>query len=38
MEEIKCAAFNIFNRGTTLFGVYPPSGLKITKKKGTKHK
>ena len=31
LEAIKCAAFNIFMRGATLFQIYPPSGLKMTK-------
>ena len=38
LEAIECAAFNIFMKVATLFRIYPPSGLKIIKKPGTKHK
>ena len=39
LEGIECAAFNIFMKKATLFGIYLPSGVKIPKKKnGTKHK
>ena len=31
LEAIKCAAFNIFMRGTTPFRIHPPSGFKMTK-------
>ena len=31
LKVIKCAAFTIFMRGATLFRIYPPSGLRMTR-------
>ena len=38
LEAIERAAFNIFMNVATLFRIYPPSGLKITKIPVPKHK